>query len=128
MWQKEEIPDKDFIYRRIHKNELDEDDPTFIPPNNFHEIETGISTDWDKYSTAEESLQRAKNPELTCIIRIQAKKVRMLEQLIVEHIPILTNRAHSEIQGLNNHPKPKRVKLRLKLAEFSEWVINPFVN
>jgi hypothetical protein len=127
MWEIESIPNMDQIFRRIHKNEMDPDDFSFIPPMNFHEIEGGISCDWEKYSNPEESRERAKNPSMIGIIGLNVGNIRQIELLEVTHNPSDLNRAHSNIIGLNLHEKAKRTKIRLKLAEKALWKINPFV-
>ena len=127
MWEIEENPDSTRLFRRVHKNELDPEDFAFIPPKIFHEIEGGISVDWEKYSTPEASKQRAKNPEFICIAAIQASKVRSLEALDVKHAPSIANRAHSNIIGLNLAAKAKRTKIRLKLAEYAHWAYNRYL-
>jgi hypothetical protein len=127
MWEIEEIPDSALLFRRVHINEMDPEDFAFIPPKIFHEIEGGISVDWEKYSTPEASRQRAKNPESICIAAIHASKVRSLEDLDVKHAPDLANRAHSNILGLNLVAKPRRTKMRLKLAEYAYWAHNQYI-
>ncbi len=58
-WPIEFIPDQDYLYRRVHANLLqishgfDE-----IPPYAFKD-NNGISTDWNKYTSPQQSQQRA---------------------------------------------------------------------
>lgn len=127
MWEIEGIPNEDFVFRRIHKNEMDPANFGIIPPNAFREFEGGISCDWNKYSTPSETQLRAKNPELISVVAINVGKIRSLEKMEVQHSPIENNRAHANILGLNTHVKAKRTKIRLKLAEYSEWRINEFI-
>jgi len=89
-WTVEYIPNSDFLYRRVHANILiiaqNWDD---IPPFAFKD-NNGISVDWNKYSTPEESRQRAVNPEQIGIIQIKVESARQFQNLSVDHtLPFL---------------------------------------
>lgn len=127
-WEAEIIPNKDFLFRNVHQNYIAVDQPNVIPPGNFQEHNHGISMDWDKYSSAEECRQTAKEPDLNGVITINVGKIRGLESLEVQHEPKPSNRAHTNIHRLNNLRPQRKTKIRLKLSEFSSWVINPFMN
>jgi hypothetical protein len=77
-----------------------------------------VSVDWDKYSSPEETRQRAiGNPlERYGVVEFQAGQVRSIEGLSVEHSPDheFNNRAHSSILGLNV-AGAKKTKLRNRL-------------
>ncbi len=66
-WAKQEIPNEDLLYMRVHKNHIDRDGKiAFIAFRNHGDPkdpskEPGMSTDWQEYSTAEECRQRAKD-------------------------------------------------------------------
>ncbi|MFX0103801.1 MAG: hypothetical protein ACFFCS_29835 [Candidatus Hodarchaeota archaeon] len=124
-WEREHIPDEDFLFRRVHESFLDEDDPDFIPPAIFRESKGngGVSVDWNKYSTSNDARNRAREPERNGIIEISAISIRDVENLEVNHVPIFNNRAHSNIVGLNGLSKQKRTKARWRLAQASSWVI-----
>lgn len=63
MWEIELIPDDAVLYYRIHKGFVVRGE---LIPGVFKERgegkNRGMSTDWDKYSTAQEALNRSKKP------------------------------------------------------------------
>jgi hypothetical protein len=97
-WEIEEIPNQSLIYMRVHKNEMKNGKPlpfTFrIRPGH-----TGMSVDWDKYATPEETQLRAKNPADNAVIAMLVGDVRQIPEHEVLHQPISSNRAHSEVMG-----------------------------
>lgn len=89
-----------------------------------------MSVDWEKYSTAEEARLRAKEPEKNGIVALIAGRVRAIDNLIVEHEPILSNRAHSGIHGLSAKtqlpgPESKTMRRLRLFATVSGWEIPP---
>ena len=78
-----------------------------------------MSTDWEKYSTAEETRARAKFPQDNGVIKLHAGGIRSIEGLTVEHEPDVKhmNRAHSEVFG------DKTPEVRIKLNRLVRWVI-----
>lgn len=88
IWEKEDIPDSDYLYYRIHQNNLRNNK---ITPGVFKEVgegdERGMSTDWSRYSTPEESLKRAKIPAHNGIIHFVVKSIRTIP-LEILHSPI----------------------------------------
>jgi hypothetical protein len=117
MWPVEEIPDEDFVFLRVHKSfmEFGEDTPKGI----FKDHEGGMSTDWDKYSTAQNTQSRAKCPSDNGVLKLNVGGVGAISGLSVVHEPLPANRAHTEVFG------EKNVKSRLLLQRLSEWVIRP---
>jgi hypothetical protein len=113
MWPIEEIPSEHFLFMRIHAMYLKFGDPIGA----FKDIEGGMSTDWEKYSTPQEARNRAKKPNDNGIVKLNAGKVRELQGMAVRHTPEPTNRAHSEVFG------EKTPEIRLKLNRLAEWVI-----
>ena len=95
MWPKEPIPDGDLLFYRIHKSDFVVGE---IVPGAFRERgegeAKGMSTDWEKYSTAIEAWNRSKIPTENLIVEFVAGKVRE-EGLEVAHDPLSDNRAHS---------------------------------
>ncbi len=63
MWEIEFIPDEDHLFYRLHKSFILEGE---VLPGAFQERgegeQRGMSTDWEKYSTADDALQRSKIP------------------------------------------------------------------
>ena len=116
----EEIPSQDFLFRRIHKSDVKDGE---IVPGTFREIGEGdlkgMSTDWDKYSTAEESLGRCKNPLVNGILKGNVGQVLEIK-LLVKHKPEVDNRAHANVNGIEGVNK---AKIRLQLLEIFNWEI-----
>ena len=100
VWEVEEIPDTDHLYMRIHRMWTDQKTREPIPGAfRIRKGETGMSVDWAKYSTLEESRQRAKKPDDNAIVEMRVGAVRELSNQEVQHSPILENRSHTEITG-----------------------------
>jgi len=76
-----------------------------------------MSTDWERYSTPTETLQRASEPSKNGVIQLGAGSVRVIEGLTVEHTPILANRAHTDVFG------EKTPEVRLRLMRVAQWAI-----
>jgi hypothetical protein len=57
----------------------------------------GMSTNWEKYATAEATRQQAKNPAVQGVIDLVAGSVRGLPGQTVEHTPLDENRAHTDV-------------------------------
>jgi hypothetical protein len=122
-WTVEYIPNSDFLYRRVHANILiiaqnwDDITPFAFKDNN------GISVDWNKHSTPEESRQRAVNPEQIGIIQIKVESARQFQNLSVDHTPLPSNRAHANINGLKTYKKEDQTDIRKRLARLATWII-----
>lgn len=111
---------------RVHKNDLDKNgwpqvgafrnrSPEGLPLTDAD----GMSTDWAKHATAQDTLQRAKTPSDNIVVRLIAGKVRQIPEQIVEHTPIepnsensAGNRAHSDVRGNKKLNPEVRVKFR----------------
>jgi hypothetical protein len=132
VWDIEEIPEEDLLYYRVHQDYIHKGE---LIPGVFKERgrgeEKGLSTDWSKYSTPEESLLRAKKPELNGIIRFIVRDVRKIP-LEVIHAPIkehleprlANNRAHTNVRGINERIE-KDPEVRLKLLSLFKWQVEP---
>lgn len=124
-WPVEYVPNSDFLYRRVHVNILiitpNWDD---IPPFAFKD-NNGISTDWNKYSSPEESRQRALDPEKNGIIQVKVESVRQFQNLTINHTPLPSNRAHTTINGLKDYKKEDQTDIRKRLARLATWIIKP---
>ena len=63
-WASEEIPNDDYLWMRVHKNDLPNGD---IAPGAFKNRPTtkdGMSTDWEKYATPQETRNRGRIPTI----------------------------------------------------------------
>lgn len=118
----EQIPGEDRFFYRIHKSYIVDGE---VVPGAFQErgegTERGMSTDWEKYSTAEEARQRSKIPADNGIAAFLAGAVRAID-LEVSHAPLPDNRAHSHIKGIP-HEEQLKTQARLKLKRIFEWQI-----
>jgi hypothetical protein len=108
----EDIPDDDALYKRVHAS-LFKDGR--IMTGAFKQVE--MSVDWSKYSTAQNSRDRAKKPSLNGVIELIARDVRQIPGQVVEHAPLLENRSHSLVVGGKNE------KTRISLRRASRVVL-----
>ncbi|MES2460652.1 MAG: hypothetical protein V4671_08705, partial [Armatimonadota bacterium] len=71
----------------------------------------GMSTNWDKYSTAEEArLGTRKPPEEYAVVRLPVQGIRDLPSQSVAHTPIPQNRSHTDVRGEKTKASPDREK------------------
>ncbi len=123
----EVIPDKSFLFYRIHKVYIDSEEvdekkkikpAAFDPQPRPNSLE--LSVEWDKYSTALETRNRAKNPLANGVVSFYTCKVRQTPPLKVEHKPS-KNQAHSVIFDIL--PTANDPEIRIKLRKICSWVI-----
>ncbi|MBA7656342.1 hypothetical protein ES703_64266 [subsurface metagenome] len=113
-WLKEEIPNNDFLYYRIHKNWVIDG---IIAPGVFRNRGKGMSTDWSKYSTPVKSRQCARKPEENGVVRMNVGEVRDIPNQIVEYSPIPHNRFHTDVYGVKDE------EVRIKFRRIAKWAI-----
>ena len=118
-YPKENIPDEANLFYRVHKQFIIDGQ---LIPGAFRSKVDGMSTDWDKYATADFSLSLSKIPEDNAILSFPVKKIRSEPFMEVEHDPIPTNRAHSLILGVPEKGELK-TKVRATLMRIFEWEI-----
>lgn len=111
-WPKEDIPDEDTLYMRIHSMWFDEDGK--IIPKAFQNHGSGMSTNWSKYATAEQTQDEVarygKNPEDNAVGAFVVGNVREIPEQSVEYTPMPDNRAHTDV--LDEKDNEVRVLLR----------------
>jgi len=90
----EEIPDADAVYMRAHRNLLRDGE---IVPGVFRAQGAGMSVDWSKFATPEDTRSRARKPLDNAILAMIAGKIRAEAGLAVNHSPEPENRAHSDV-------------------------------
>jgi hypothetical protein len=101
-WPSEPIPSNAKLFMRVHKNYMPDGEVTIACFRNHGE---GMSTDWSKYSTAEECRARARNPQVNAVIEMGVGCVREIPGQTVVHTPIQgrpdipDNRAHTDVYG-----------------------------
>ncbi len=114
VWPTEVIPDKAVLYMRLHRAWMKNGEPI---PGAFRNIVDGMSTDWDKYSTPEETRQRARVPNENAVIAFVVREVRGIPGQSVEHAPLPENRAHTNVTG------EKGAQVRLMLMRLYRTVL-----
>lgn len=120
----EPIANHSVLFYRVHKTFIIENE---IVPGAFQSKIDGMSTDWDKYSTAVQSLALSKVPSDNGIVSFHVKLIRQEPYLDVEHDPKLYNGAHSLILGIPEKGELK-TKARLMLKRTAVWEIKYSVN
>lgn len=139
-WKQEDIPDEAILYCYVHKigevNSKTGDPLERAFRNTPYDTGTDKSSDWNKYSTPEETRQRLakqpkrsggfKNPDDYCVLQLSVQKIRTeIPSQTIEHDPIQNNpvlpdnRAHTKIIG------DKDPEVRLKFVDIYEWAISP---
>ncbi len=116
LWKKEAIPDGDWLYRRVHHKLMNASGG--IRAGAFTDYLGGMSTDWGKYSSPQETrLRGIGHPHGEfAVVALPVGEVRSLGQG-VEHEPLPDNRAHTNVVG------EKDTEMRLKLARMCQVVI-----
>ncbi len=127
-WPKEQMPDDSRLYMNVHKSHIDPNDGELMV-GVFRDHDGGMSTDWNKYSTAEQTRGRAATPSNNGVIHLPVSGMRLIEGLSVEHDPVCKkfraangrwiqpNRAHTEVFGEKNEQR------RLRLSRIFQWEI-----
>lgn len=117
------IPDQDIVFRRVHRNHVDGDN--MVMPVAFPTEEDGLSVNWSKYSTPEntknESVSFGKDPSNYGVISLPVITVREIPLRVI-HSPRPHNLAHSSILDIPPR-KPNDLGIRLKLRAASTWEI-----
>ncbi len=87
----------------------------------FTNHNAGMSTDWEKYASPEDSRRRARDPAKNAVVSMVAGQARAVPGQHVEHTPDpeTDNRAHTDVFG------EKDEEARAKLRRIAEIVI-PF--
>ena len=123
-WPREDIPDLDHLYMRVHKLDLDAGIPAPGAFRNRPKKTGGMSTDWSKYATPEKTQARARIPQDNAVIALNVGEVRSIPGQIVEHSPIFNvpsvpnNRSHTDVFG------PKNSAARLKFLRIYRMVVS----
>lgn len=114
-WPIEEIPSEDYLYMRVHYALVDASGNPL--PAAFRNHGDGMSSDWSRYSTPRETLERASRPAKRGVVQMIVGKIRDLPDQRVEHTPEPDNRAHTDVFG------EKTTEVRVKFLRISSWAI-----
>ena len=121
MWPVEQIPNQDLLFFRIHKTFVVDGD---LKPKVFQERGSddskSMSTDWNRYSSPRECVERARIPADNGAISFIVGDLRNIT-LNVNHAPLKDNRSHTDVNGLPNDLRD--VELRLKMLDLFQWEI-----
>jgi hypothetical protein len=117
-WTVEKIPDSDSVFMRAHETYFRDG---ALTAGVFTAKDGGMSADWDKYSSKEETRNRAKNPARNAVLSLSVGGVRQMKGLDVEHRPELENRAHSEIDLPDD--REELTEIRVFLLRLADIVI-----
>src|SRR6266704_4421132 len=120
IWPIEPIPDSDNVFMRAHRMHFRNSE---LQPGVFRLHGDGMSVDWEKYSTPQETKNRAAKPVDNAVIGTRVGQIRGLSGLEVQHKPEPVNRAHSNVLGLPAHSTPELVEVRLKLLRISKVLL-----
>lgn len=128
--QSENIPNEDNLFMRIHINLLMKPieklvQNSEVPPNIFRPHGKSISTDWENYSTPEDTQKRTNDPDKNWVIQMNVGNIRNINPLEVKHTPKIDNKAHTDVLNLQtkSNNKAKLLKMRVLLSDISAWVI-----
>lgn len=107
---------------RVHKNIIKADDTIHAIAfrNHGEGDEDGMSTDWNKYSTPEETRNRAYKTKPSWeggVVQMVVGDVRTIPDQIVQHDPLIDNPAHTNVKGR------KDVRERYKFMQIWTWAI-----
>jgi hypothetical protein len=124
VWPKEDVPNGGNLYLRVHVNLVPDGK---LHPNVFREQQGSMSTDWEKYSTPEETQARTGEPEKNGVVALVAGGVRGIG-LQVEHSPDVqrNNRAHTDVTGIGSGVRKTTMRAKL-FQRFNQWLIKPQV-
>lgn len=123
-WPIESIPDNNCVFMRAHRQHFSHGE---LGHGVFRRREEGLSVDWDRYSTPEDTRARANsNPNDNAVISLLVGCIRQIRPLTVDHDPISApqeerNRAHSLIRNLPE--APDLTEARFKLHRCAHLVI-----
>jgi hypothetical protein len=118
IWPKEDIPDQDTLFMRVHVNNTDEQGEPAASA--FRDHGGGMSTNWHKYCpTAEEARQKASHPDRNGVVQFMVSAIREIPSLLVEHAPdhVRRDRSHTDVIG------EKDEETRFKLRKACHWAI-----
>ena len=119
-WPIEEIPDADPVFMRTHRMHFRDGE---LQPGVFQPRGQGMSVNWGKYASAEETKQQArKDPDHNAVISMPVIHIRQIDDLRVEHTPEPTNRAHTDVFGLPRKGE-QLTEIRLRLRGIATIII-----
>lgn len=127
MFEVEDIPNEDFVYVRVHRQNIDFTDLTIRPVAFDQKGDDGLSCNWSEYSTPISTQQMAlKNPHNNGVISFEVGVLRAIPFVLeVVHNPVenpIPNQAHSLIRNMPPR-KPNDLGFRSMLMDLFNWEI-----
>jgi hypothetical protein len=122
----ETIPDDSQLYYRVHFK-LVQHRAGKLAPNCFRDPGGGMSTDWSKYATPEQTRNAsgAERANDYGIVALPVGPVRGIEELSVVHAPVEGNDAHAHVLGLSTGELLTQQRAELYDACGRDWLIPP---
>jgi hypothetical protein len=105
---------------RVHWRNLGDDGTPNVGA--FRDHCGGMSTDWNKYSSAQETLNRARVPGHNAIIEMNVEDVRSIPHQSVQHSPCPENRAHTNVIGDKRGDPEVRIKFQRNCRLVIPWL------
>ena len=122
VWPIEPIPDCDSVFMRAHSQHFSRSGE--LQPGVFRPHGGGMSVNWGKYASAEETRQQAtRAPDENAVIKLPVSGIRQVDPLRVEHTPT-GNRAHTDVNGIPDGGEDL-VEVRVLLRRVANVVIPP---
>lgn len=90
----------------------------------FTEHKGGMSTNWNKYSSADRTRAQATNPGAVGVVAVVAENVTAVDGLEIHHRPLMFNRSHTDVVGIGEKG-PQHTARRAALFQTFDnaWVI-----
>lgn len=116
----EEIPDEAILFFRICRSPWFDDGELNTAAFRNTLPSNGMSTDWNKYSTALETRRRSQRhpPEEYAVVQLPVGRVRAIPDQTVQHSPKDDNRAHTDVFGDKKLNPEIRVKYGRLVDEY----------
>ncbi|SDE80930.1 hypothetical protein SAMN05216464_109277 [Mucilaginibacter pineti] len=119
IYETESIDNNETLYYKVHKQYIIS---SKVIPNAFQTKGDGMSTDWARYCTPEETRLRNGIAKDNAIVSLHVGEVRIERNLEVVHKPEDFNRAHSLIKGIPIKD-PFKTEVRRHLTKIHKVII-----
>ena len=126
-WPIENVPDADDLYMRVLHSHIvnGKVNPQLAFRVRGEGDQRGMSTDWSKYSTPEETRGRVRSGRSQDdygVLRMNVGEVRGIPNQLVKHRPLDNNRAHTDVTGPVGS-KTEVTKIRYLFSRICAWAI-----
>lgn len=129
-WEVEEIPEDAKLFYRIPLAHVDTDSKAPLP-HAFRVNQDSMSTDWNKYCTPSETLNRFEDGKKRFVVSLEVNKIKKIPFQRIQHSPILKtdeslgNRAHTDVFWDIGEDNNLKVEIRFKYMQIYVWEISP---